>query len=227
MSSKVSKMIVPTEIEAAADVDRGVEEGRYALACLQVVHDGPAAWVVATNGRILAAANCYECTVPDRTLVPAKPLEKLRRLAVAEGAKRRDLWVEVSGERVTVRNDAGLVAESQVGVGRFPTSIPAAFPAGDEETHVMVCLSVDLLHQLARALTERGQDDDRTLTLFISREKDEAIGVLGAEGIGVIMPKVAGPELGYREKYQRLREQFCRAYRREEEAGVKAGEQDG
>lgn len=206
----IAKVYFRTRIESAADTTNG----RYVLNNIRIYRGEFRDWACATNGQIAAAAPCDGGDTPDRTLIPAEPIRRMRRLARLN-RKKPDTWaVLIEGRRVSIRSSSGLSIESPVGEGRFP-KVDDAFHEVSEETHYSLGIDAGLLKQLADAISMDGER--QCLTLFISKDNREApIAAVGDMGIGCIMPLSDHPGVKSWERYADDRESFVKAFTKSE-----------
>ena len=195
MSKATTVVRFPSRIGAATDN----ESSRFALGSVKVEGNGERVWASATDGRIAASVLCEGHTDESR-LVPAELVPRTKK-AMRDGSAQ----VERNGQW---ENQAGKAVSQDV-EGRFPY-VQEHYPEVYEDA---ICLTIDpdLLMKVATALTRDGDFQYRGVTLFIrppreGSQVDTGVAVLGAEGIGCVMPLRADDSVKkYREKYSDFR----------------------
>lgn len=148
------------------------------LSCVQAMPaTGGGVWLTATDGRIMAITEAAS-SIRKTTLVPAD---------ACKGATKRKPLLTRLVEGVWERPNKKDIPRAAI--GPFPPcarTLDAVKPDG--ESLRVLCLDADLLHKLADAITPIG--DQKIVKLLLDTSQDEiehATGVVGANGIGVLM----------------------------------------
>lgn len=189
MSSPITHRIeINTRIADACDT----ESTRYAFGYVQVTpHDENSAFLAATNSRILAVVQASaEC--PTGAMMPAK--------IVPPPTGRKVPTVCLNGRW---ENSKGQFEEIIEETGRFP-KCGEVIPDMVGRKYLALGLNAELLRTLQRAVN---RSDAETITLFLPIPTDadaarygyqvnDAIPVVGSEGLGVIMPVTIGDSGG-------------------------------
>ena len=195
MSETITLVTFPTRIGVVTDN----ESSRFALGSVKIEGNAERVWASATDGRCAASVLCKGHTDESR-LVPAELVPSTKK-AMRDGSaevERNGQWENRAGKAV-----------SQDVEGRFPY-VQEHYPEVYKDA---ICLTIDptLLMKVATALTRDGDFQDRGVTLFIrppreGSQVDTGVAVLGAEGIGCVMPLRADDSVKqYREKYSDFR----------------------
>ena len=146
--------------------------------------DGPAVWLSATDGRILAMRRALGVIDGPPVVVPGDIISKKRK---------RDSVTRNGNELIGTSVDT-----SDPVCGNFPPCADVV-PEVDADSAHVVTLSAQLLYNLARAIADSDTENLR-VTLMIPTKgrnaKGKPIAVIGAHGAGVIMPcNTDAPEL--------------------------------
>lgn len=210
MSTPVTHRIeINTRIADACE-----ESTRYGTSHVQVTpRDENSAFLAATNSRILAVVQTSaEC--PVQAMMPAE--------IIPMPTARRNPTVCLNGRW---ENSKGQFAEINAAPGRFP-KCGDVIPDMVGRNYLAVGLNAELLRTLQRAVNRTDAD---TITLFLPLPTDgevavmgyqvnDAIPVVGSEGLGVIMPVTIGENGGTAsaiknraDGYQVMREAFIAA----------------
>lgn len=205
MENVLAQFEVRTKIAPMCDY----ESSRYALSAAQLTPDPDPtkrrAFLCATDGRAMAMAIVSVDGESDREyLVPSKILP-----TVIKGGR-----IQLNGRW---ENDRGAFLPNDV-VGRFPKGqdiVPAIAPDA-----IALQINCQFLLNLQEALNERGNGAERVgLTLFIpqpdekSKRVESVIAVVGAHGIGAVMPMTRGTIANEIREYEDIRSQFTEARR--------------
>lgn len=207
MSKATTVVRFPSRIGAATDN----ESSRFALGSVKVEGNGERVWASATDGRIAASVLC-EGHTDEARLVPAELVPRTKK-AMKDGSAE----VERNGQW---ENQAGKIVKQDVD-GRFPY-VQEHYPAVDGDDVVCLCIDAQLLLNLANALGIDGCDHGVTLLIRPPKEGelvDRGIGVLGPEGLGLLMPlgsdRFGPPQAPKKDQYEAKRRDFIAATRGE------------
>ena len=182
---------------------------RYALGNVHVSpRSAGGAWLCATDGRIMAVVADDKATCPSPALAP---------LSVVTGATAtRPVVATLNGRW---ENSKGKAADKAA--GRFP-DVPHCLPEALPE-FTPLRIDAALLASLAAAITAVGESSLVTLFVPTGRGKgdyvDGAIPVVGATGVGVLMPVGTGREWEQNARldatrYNETRQQFVTDFKR-------------
>ena len=217
-----AKLTILHDMRPATD-DESTRYGK-GLSCVQAIPRDGGAYLCATNGRIAAVATaageCAETVLLPPEVLPSK---------AAHWGKAGAVDVEVNGE---CRASFGSFAKRPEDDGAAFPKVDQVLPSVNGEGYFAVSIDPQLLLDLATALgraerVTRSTDETaalRGITLFVSRDKTAGgiIGVMGARGIGAIMPCVNNDDTAMHSAGEW--EKFAQGFRGAAETARKAGE---
>lgn len=176
MENRIENLELETRIDQACDE----ENTRYALASVRLVRKSETdAILCASDGRIAACVKAHADKIADDVVIQNIPRDIIPR---TKATRRNPRTVSLNG-RWESRNKF-TEAQRETELGRFPKMFGDVFPNASKD-ELAVRLDACLLHRLADSITSAGEN--KMITLVI-RDDESAIAVIGANGIGVIMP---------------------------------------
>lgn len=170
----IKNLEIPTRIEKCCDSG----SISYAINSVRMIRESNTeATLYATDGRCMAATNVAAEHIDANHAAEEIPTEAIPKRA--NTSKRNYRLLSLNGRW---ENGNNKIVDAVHGAGRFPR-IGKVLP--DISDHSMVTIDCKLLAQIAAAITNVG--DEQLITLCV-QDSESAIAVIGANGVGVLMP---------------------------------------
>jgi len=200
----MSHIVTKTRIAAACDE----ESTRYALGSVQAVPAGKdRVWLTATDGRCFAAVETDGTLDDGPELIPAKvfPTRKAHfpKCIPAALDRTNGVW----------KNNRKTPTIAEPSDGRFPKTADVVkdITEVDASERRTVTIDAKLLLNIQEALSDNDSPEKECVTLLLSDNNENSIGIVGNAGIGVLMPCSGGDKAG--EKWIAQRESYLAAHK--------------
>lgn len=164
-----------TEIELAA----GKDELRYTLKAVKFDVEGKR--IMATQGHILAIVPCEPSKDDHSALIPLDAVKNIRAMQ----KRAKSVPVEVHTNSKITAQGPGEQAEFEAMNGQFP-NVDMVVPKDDAAT-LTIGINAELLYQLARAITPKGESLIVKLQIKDAQSSVKVTSTLKG-AVGVIMP---------------------------------------
>lgn len=158
--------------------------GRYALSEVQAIpKTGGGAWLISTDGRVLAIAPAEGVCESVRRIPCATVVRRKRDVDPLEVVDYGQGWQSSAGATVGKETD-----------GRFP-NVSSPLRRVDLKALTPITIDARLLLNLAKAINATGASPSTNVTLFFNpNDPCSTIPVCGGVGFGAIMPVAYGDE---------------------------------